>query len=608
MSFSVGGGGAGGPGGVLSSFGTGSDARISGRVLLRLMQFVTPHGLQLVIAMALMMVAAGAQLVAPYLMKVAFDQNITQGDMHGLIGTSILLAGTISFGYLASAVRDYVLSWIGQQVLFTLRGRLFNHLQALSVAYHDRTIIGVTISRVVNDVSVINDLLSQGLVTMLGDSVTLIGTIVVMLAMETRLALLTFCIIPIMAAATMIFSKHARVAFRQTREKLGAVVGDLAENITGMRVIQAFAQEENTHDRFEKINRANRDVNITATTLSFIFLPSVDILSITATCVVLWAGGIMVAQGLATIGVVVAFLAYVSRFFDPIRDLSQLFNTLQAATAGGERVLELLDTRPEVVDRPGATGIDTIDGEIELRDVSFSYNKEREILHDVNLHIEPGDVIALVGPTGAGKSSIANLIGRFYDTTKGAVLIDGRDVRDITQVSYHKHMGIVPQDPFLFGGTISDNIRFGKPDASDDEVRAAASLANADNFIELLPEGYDTRIMEGGVNLSVGQRQLICIARAVLVDPRILIMDEATSSVDTVTEALIQDALERLLKGRTSIVIAHRLSTIRHATRIYVVDDGRIAEQGSHAELLSLRGIYRDLYDRQFISQRQMAA
>ena len=299
---------------------------------------------------------------------------------------------------------------------------------------------------------------------------------------------------------------------------------------------------------------------------------------------------------------VVAFLSYVGRFFEPIQDLSQIYTTLQAATAGGERVLEMLDTQPAVLDGPGAINLPKIDGRVELCDVSFSYDLEKGVLHHIDLVIEPGETVALVGPTGAGKTSIANLVARFYEVTEGAVSIDGTDVRDVTADSLHRQMGLVPQDPFLFAGSVADNIRFGRPDAGEEEMVAAAKLANADGFIRNLPEGYDTRILEGGVNLSVGQRQLICIARAVLVDPRILILDEATSSVDTVTEALIQEALERLLHGRTAIVIAHRLSTVRNADRIYVVDGGQIVEQGDHESLLAQGGLYRDLYERQFIS------
>lgn len=575
--------------------------KISGRVLLQLLRFVQPYWPQMVAAMVLMLISSGAGLLSPILTKVAFDENIAQGDISGLTVTGLELAGAFTLVYAASAGQSYLLSWVGQNVLATLRGQLFRHLQALSIPYHDKHIVGVSISRIISDVAVINDLLSQGLIRLLGDTVLLAGIIGTMLSMEPRLALLTFSVLPLMVLATVLFSRRARVAFRETREKIGAVIGDLAENISGMRVIQAFAQENNTQDRFEAINRANRDANIKAMSLSFAFMPAVDILSVTATCIVLLSGGMMVAQGALTLGVVVAFLSYVNRFFGPIRELSQIYTTLQSATAGGERVLELLDTAPHVQDRPDAIEMPPIEGRVELVNVSFAYDPEITVLHDVNITIEPGETIALVGPTGAGKTSIANLVGRYYEVTEGAVLIDGHDVRDVTLSSLHGQMGLVPQDPFLFSGSIADNIRFGKPEATDDEVRTVAELANADGFIGNLPDGYDTPIMEGGVNLSVGQRQLLCIARALLVDPRVLILDEATSSVDTVTEALIQSALERLLTGRTAIVIAHRLSTVRNADRIYVIDEGRIVEQGTHSELLERGGVYRDLYERQFI-------
>jgi ABC-type multidrug transport system fused ATPase/permease subunit len=423
-----------------------------------------------------------------------------------------------------------------------------------------------------------------------------------MLAMEPRLALPTFSVLPLLILATVLFSRRARVAFRRTRESIGAVVGDLAEDIDGMRVIQAFAQEELTQERFDATNRTNRDAHVNAMTLSFIFLTAVDVLGVLAMCIVLWFGGMMVAEGTLTIGIVVAFMTYVNRFFNPIRELSQIYTTLQAATAGGERVLQLLDTTPAVVDDPDASELSPVEGRVELRSVSFHYVADKGVLREVNIIAEPGETVALVGPTGAGKSSIANLVARFYDVDDGAVLIDGQDVRGLSVESLHRQMGLVPQDPFLFPGTIADNICFGRPTASREEMVEAARLANADSFISGLPEGYGTRVLEGGVNLSVGQRQLLCIARALLVDPRILIMDEATSSVDTVTEALIQEALERLLEGRTAIVIAHRLSTVRNADRIYVIDGGQVVAQGTHHELLEQGGLYRDLYEGQFIA------
>jgi len=368
-----------------------------------------------------------------------------------------------------------------------------------------------------------------------------------------------------------------------------------------MRVIQAFAQEGASQERFDEVNRANRDAHVDAMTLSFVFLPTVEFLGTLATGVVLWFGGGLVARGELTLGVMVAFLAYVTRFFQPIQELSRIYTTLQAATAGGERVLNLLDTAPDVQDHPDAVEMQPIIGKVELSHVSFSYRGETRVLHDVNLTIAPGQTVALVGPTGAGKTTIANLVARLYDATDGEVRIDEQDVRQVTQRSLRRQMGLVPQDPFLFSGTIADNIRFGRPDAPQAAVEEAARLANAHEFITALLDGYETEILEGGVNLSVGQRQLICIARAVLADPRILILDEATASVDTVTEALIQEALRRLLSGRTAIVIAHRLSTVREADLICVVQAGRIVERGRHETLLAQAGIYRDLYEQQFV-------
>jgi ATP-binding cassette subfamily B multidrug efflux pump len=603
MGISIGAsGGMHGAGHLLHMGSQEAKGHISGRVLVQLLRFVAPYWLPMVAATGLMFLSSGASLYAPYLTKVAIDENIANADVPGLIRTSALLAGALAVTYVASAVQTYILSWVGQKVLTNLRGQLFNYLQALSVPYHDKHLVGVTISRVINDVAVINDLLSEGLVGLMGDSILLVGIVGTMVVMEARLALLTFSVLPMMVLATIIFSRHARVAYRETREKIGAVVGDLAENISGMRVIQAFAQEDATQEQFRQVNRANRDANVRAQSLSFIFMPTVDILSVLATCIVLWAGGIMAAKGVVTIGVVVAFLSYVSRFFNPIRELSQIYTTLQAATAGGERVLELLDTELEVNDRPDAIELPPIEGKVELHGVSFSYNPEVQVLHDVDLTVTPGETVALVGPTGAGKTSIANLVARFYDVTEGAVVVDEFDVREVTRESLHRQMGFVPQDPFLFAGTIAENISFGRPEATEEEIIAAAQLANADTFIRNLPQGYETPIYEGGVNVSVGQRQLLCIARAVLVDPRVLILDEATSSVDTMTEALIQDALQRLLSGRTAIVIAHRLSTVRNADRIYVIDEGRIVEEGTHAALLERGGLYRDLYERQFIA------
>ncbi len=605
MSFSIGSSSAGmGPRSVLEHFGSNQreGEMFNREVVTRMLQYLKPYRWRMVLALFLTIVESGLTLLSPYLLKEATDNHILTGDFPGLVRIAIYLGLTFISLYFVSSAQRYVVSWVGQRMLAKLRSDLFRHLQRLQQGYHDRNIVGVTVSRVINDVAEINELFSQGVITLIGDLLVLIGIIVVMLTMSPKLALLTFIVIPLMLIATWIFSQQAKKAFRETRSKVAAVVGDLAEDISGMRVIQAFAQEKASQERFDKVNVENRNAYINAMSLSFVFLPAIEFLGMLATGIVLWFGGRFVISDEVTLGVMVAFLSYVTRFFNPIQELSRMYTTLQSAMAGGEQVLKLLDTPIEVADAPDAIELEEVVGKIEFEHVTFQYGQDTPIvLDDISLTIPPRKMVAIVGPTGAGKTTIANLIARFYDVTAGAVLLDGVDLRKIKQRSLRQFVRIVSQDPFLFSRTIEENIRYGKPDASEEEIIIAAKMANAHGFISNLPDGYQTRIQEGGVNLSVGQRQLLTIARAILTDPKVLILDEATANIDTVTEVLIQQALERLLFERTAIVIAHRLSTVRKADWIYVIDQGRICEQGTHADLLALKGMYYDLHERQFM-------
>ncbi len=604
MGFTLGTSGVrmGGPGSTLRGFADQVDGRsFNLRVLWYLLVFIRPYTIRMIGAFLAMLAVSGLTLLTPFLIKVAIDEPIANGDIAALNEIVLLMLLALIGLYLSSMAQRYLLSWVGQKVLADLRLALFRHLQELPLSYHDSHIVGVTISRVISDVGVINQLLSQGLITLTGDTLLLAGIIVVMLSLNAQLALVTFSIIPVIVLATVIFARRAKLAFRKTRSRNANMIGDLAENLSGMRVIQAFANEDSTSEKFDEVNQANRDAHIEAMSLSFVFLPTVEFLSIVATGIVLLFGGLSIAQGSLTLGTVIAFLAYVNRFFVPVQELSQLYATMQTAMAGGERVINLLNTEPEIKDGENARKMPAIKGRIEFCDVHFGYREGLPVLRDIKLEIPAGMMVALVGPTGAGKTSIANLIARFYDVSEGAVLIDGIDIREVQQRSMREQMGLVSQDPFIFAGTIADNIRFGKPEATLDDVIAAGELANVSEFVSDLPYGYETEIFEDGANLSVGQRQLISIARAILADPRILIMDEATSSVDMVTEALIQDALHKLLSERSAIVIAHRLSTIVNADLICVVDDGQICEKGTHRDLLARRGLYHELYERQFV-------
>ena len=598
--------GGGGPQSLLRSFGAVREGGSAG-ALWRLVRYLRPHTLRMAAAFGCMIGTTGLSLLAPLLIKIAIDGPIAGGDVLGLLAITAALGAAFVGIYALSALQRYLLSWVGQRVLATLRAELHRHLQRLSVSYHDRHIVGVTISHVIGDVAVINEALSQGLVAIAGDTLLLAGIVVAMLTFDVELALVTFAVVPLMLLATWVFSLRARRAFRITRERIAGVVGNLAEAIAGMGVIQAFGQQRIARRRFREVNAANRDSHIAAASLTFTFMPSVELLAMVATGAILLVGGLAVARGTLTLGVVVAFLAYVSRFFQPIQELSQLYATMQSAMAGADNVMRLLNTRPAVRDRRGAAaGPDPwqpwLTGRVELRGVDFAYHPGAPVLHEVDLVIEAGQTAALVGPTGAGKTTIVSLISRFYEVSGGAVLLDGHDVRDLAQENLRRHLALVPQEPFLFAGTIHDNIAFGRPDADAAAVAAASGAVGLDRFVAAMPMGYDTVVTEFGRNLSVGQRQLISVARAVLADPRILIMDEATSSVDSITESIIQRALQRLLAGRTAIIIAHRLATIRNADVIFVIDGGRVVERGRHDELMARDGSYAALNRRQMVA------
>ena len=606
MSSAFGSGFGGAPNSTLRSFGASREGGSAG-ALLRGVRYLRPHTPRMLAAFGCMMVTTALSLLVPLLIKIAIDGPIAAGDVLGLMGVTLALGAAFAGIYGLSVLQRYLLSWVGQRVLATLRAELFRHLQRLSVSYHDRHIIGVTISHVIGDVAVINEALSQGLVAIAGDTLLLAGIVVAMLTFDVQLALVTFAVVPLMLLATWVFSLRARRAFRITRERVAGVVGNLAEAIAGMGVIQAFGQQRVARHRFREVNEANRDSHISAASLTFTFMPSVELLAMVATAAILLFGGLAVARGTLTLGVVVAFLAYLSRFFQPIQELSQLYATMQSAMAGAENVMRLLDTKPAVRDRRGAqAGPEPwqpwLTGRVELRGVDFAYRPGAPVLQGVDLLIEAGQTAALVGPTGAGKTTIASLIARFYEVSTGAVLLDDHDVRDLAQQNLRRHLALVPQEPFLFAGTIRANIAFGRPGADAKAVAAAGAAAGLDRFVASLPRGYDTAVTEFGRNLSVGQRQLVSVARAVLADPRILIMDEATSSVDSVTESIIQRALRRLLAGRTAIIIAHRLATIRNADVIFVIEAGRVVERGAHDELMARGGPYAALNRRQMMA------
>jgi ATP-binding cassette subfamily B multidrug efflux pump len=567
---------------------------------LRLVGELRPYGRRLSLALVLVAVGALSQAGGPWLIGRAIDRSILGEDPSGLFRTMALLFGVYVAGTLATRGQIRQVGTVGQSVLASLRERIFERLQRLPLRFFDRRPAGDLMSRVTNDVDTLNQLLSQGFTQLLGALFSLVGIVVAMLVLDWRLALVCFTIIPVMLLTNVLFARRARRAFRTTRETVGDVTAGLQEEIIGVREAQAFNRTEANIERFRERNEANRAANIQAVAITAAFAPAIDVLSTLATAVVIGYGGYLVVTGTLTVGLLTAFLIYVQQFFRPIQLASQVYTQAQAALAGAERIYNILDEEPEPPDPPGVERLETVEGRVTFSKVSFAYEPGRPVLRDVSFEVEPGRTVALVGPTGAGKTTIANLIPRFYDASEGSVRVDGHDVREVERRSLRRHIASVIQEPFLFSGTVAENIGYGRIGASRDEVEAAARAVSAHDSIERLPQGYDARLGTGGGTLSGGQRQLVSFARAVLADSRILILDEATSNIDTRTEALIQEALRTLLEGRTSVVIAHRLSTIRNADLILVVEGGRIAERGTHASLLVSGGLYADLYRRQF--------
>lgn len=578
-----------------------------GRRLRGLLVLLAPYRWRVIAMLVALGLGTAASLAPPLLARLAIDRGVIPGNLGVLdlvVGVFIVSALVV---WAATQAQTYVVGWVGQRALADLRVRIFSHLQSLPVGFYERRPAGVLVSRMTNDVEALDSLVTDSVVTLFQASLTLLGTIAILVVLDLRLALLTFLIFPVLAAGSLAFRIASADAYRRTRETIGAITGYLQESLSGIRVVRTFGQEPAHLARFAELNEVNRGVNMTTVNLNAVYFPSVELVSALATVGILIYGGYQAVAGHVTIGVLVGFVAALNGFFEPIQQLSNLYTTYQSGMAALDKIFELLEETSDLPERSDAFELPVIRGEITFEDVSFGYvpdphaaspaaNVARRALDHVDLRVAPGQTVALVGATGAGKSTLAKLVARFYDPTEGRVLVDGHDLRDVSAHSLRSQMGIVPQEAFLFSGTVAENIAFGRPEATLQEVRDAATAVGAHPFVEALEQGYDTQVGERGVALSAGQRQLLAFARALIADPRILILDEATSNVDLHTEGRIEVGLRRLLAGRTAIVIAHRLSTIRQAGRIVVLEGGQIVEQGTHDELIEAEGAYWSLY------------
>ena len=580
--------------------------KVYDRVLMkRLLAYLKPYKFQLLIIGFLMVGNTLARLVGPYLTQIAIDQHITPRVLEGLSTIAIFLVVGLISEFVFSYFEEYQMQMIGQHVMRDLRQTLFSHLQRLDVQFFDRNPVGRLMTRVMGDVQVLNELFASGVITVFANLLNILGIMVAMLLYNWKLALVTFAVIPIIFGATLIYQIYSRRAFREQRKQLARINAFLQENIVGMTTMKLFAQERRSYLRFNERNRRYLTANLKSIFYFSIFHPLIEVTASLATAVIIWYGGGQIVQGALTFGVLFAFIRYAERFFWPVRELSEKYTIFQNAMASSERIFQLLDTQPTVVSTVPKSGSEGLKGEIEFRNVWFAYNNDDYVLRDVSFKVKPGEKVALVGHTGAGKTSIINLLCRFYDINKGQILIDGVDIREMNLEELREAISIVQQNIFLFSDSIERNISLGNPSISSEQVARASKDVHLDRFVQKMPQVYGTEIKEDGAGLSVGQKQLVAFARALASDPSILILDEATSSVDTETEILIEDALNRLMEDRTSVVIAHRLSTIQNADKIIVMHRGEIRETGTHNELLQRGGIYHRLYQLQYKGQER---